>query len=125
MYEPEVNDYVIWTNDLNNVHEGWVYFKCDPIDNKKRVESGWNEIPRYITIEIATKPKLHCEYSKKADRNHKLIHTLLLCYDTEWRNLKFIKRRRSKNDDTIILSNEYESPYSVYKSQEGRYCDVQ
>ena len=26
-YEPEVDDYVIWTTELGMVHEGWVYFK--------------------------------------------------------------------------------------------------
>ena len=29
MYEPEVNDYVIWTTALGMVHEGWVYWKGD------------------------------------------------------------------------------------------------
>ena len=30
MYEPQVDDYVKWTTALGMVHEGWVYFKCDP-----------------------------------------------------------------------------------------------
>ena len=75
-------------------------------------------------------------YSRGADRNHKLIHTLLLCYDQEWKNLIFIKKRKSKNDDTIVLTreqrygvnvdiNEEESLYANYKSQEGRYIDIQ
>mgnify|MGYP005708985359 FL=1 len=26
-YVPEVNDYVIWENDLGTIDEGWVYWK--------------------------------------------------------------------------------------------------
>ena len=48
----------------------------------------------------------------------------------------FIKKRKSKNDDTIVLTreekygvnvdiNEEESLYANYKSQEGRYIDIQ
>ena len=33
-YVPEVNDYVIWTNDLGTVDEGWVYWKGTPVDNE-------------------------------------------------------------------------------------------
>ena len=29
MYEPEVDDYVIWDQGVNGIDEGWVYFKCD------------------------------------------------------------------------------------------------
>ena len=36
MYEPQVDDYVKWTNSLGDVIEGWVYFKGDPVDNVKR-----------------------------------------------------------------------------------------
>lgn len=136
MYEPEVDDYVIWTTDLGMKHEGWVYFKCDVIDNDKRVKFNWRPVPRYITIEIGTKPKPYCEYTK-IDRNHKLIHTLLICYDTEWKNLRFVKKRKSKNDDTIIQwdedsgrkefysQNREKFMVDMYKSQEGRYGDPQ
>ena len=44
MYEPQVDDYVKWTNSLGDVIEGWVYFKGDPIDNEKRIKDGWNSI---------------------------------------------------------------------------------
>ena len=137
MYEPEVNDYVIWDQGEYGKHEGWVYFKCDSIDNDKRVRLGWNPEPRYITIEIGTKPKPYCEYSKNTDLNHKLIHILLLCYDTEWNNLRFIKKRKSKNDNTIIQlaedngrkefysKNKEKFMLDMYKSQDGRYLDVQ
>ena len=29
-YEPQVDDYVVWTTELGQVHEGWVFFKADP-----------------------------------------------------------------------------------------------
>ena len=43
MYEPEVNDYVIWTTALGMVHEGWVYFKAEPSElqsPKKGIKRG-------------------------------------------------------------------------------------
>ena len=120
MYEPEVNDYVIWTDELGQIHQGWVYFKGDKVDNETRKKHGWNELSRYITIEISTKPKPKCEYSKGADLNHKLIHSLLLCYEHEWKNLQFVKKRKSKNDDTLVTDST-----GMYKSQEHRYGDVQ
>ena len=36
MYEPQVNDYVIWKRPNGDIDEGWVYFKGDPVDNEKR-----------------------------------------------------------------------------------------
>ena len=48
---------------------------------------------RYITIETGVRPKPQCEYSKNDP--HKYIHTLLLCYDSDWNELKFIKKRES------------------------------
>ena len=57
MYDPKVNDYVRWETELGQVHEGWVYFKTDSIEEKK----GWKKPSRYITIEIATKPRKQCD----------------------------------------------------------------
>ena len=28
-YEPQVNDYVVWTTEMGQVHKGWVYFVAD------------------------------------------------------------------------------------------------
>ena len=53
MYEPEVDDYVIWDQGEYGRHEGWVYFKADPVDNEKRIKDGWNPISRYITIAVS------------------------------------------------------------------------
>ena len=88
-YEPEVNDYVIWDKGEYGIDEGWVYFKGDPVEEKK----GFRTNPRYITIETGVKPKPPCQYSNGKGVRHKMIHTLLLCYEGNWKDLKFIKRR--------------------------------
>ena len=36
-YNPQVNDYVVWTTQLGMKHEGWVYFKSTPTAPKR----GW------------------------------------------------------------------------------------
>ena len=76
--DPKVNDYVIWDKGEYGKDEGWVYFHDDA----------------YITIETGVKPKPYCEHAKN-DR-HKMIHTLLLCYEQDWPQLKFVKKRESK-----------------------------
>ena len=127
-YEPEVDDYVIWTTELGMVHEGWVYFKWDKVDNEKRVKDGWKPVARYITIETAIRPKPECQYSKNDP--HKYIHTLLLCYESYWHELEFIKRRNGKNiqhysqyDEVSGIEEEGDKLSKMYKSQEGRLPD--
>ena len=104
-YEPEVDDYVIWereswTGTLKD--EGWVYFKAPEFDKKK----GCNEVARYITIEtgVRDKPKEYDPDLPHINGKHRLrhpkhekIHTLLLCYEQHWHELKFVKRRKTKN----------------------------
>ena len=75
--------------------KGWVYFKGDEEDNETRIKRGWNPVSRYITIETGVRPKPQCEYSKNDP--HKYIHTLLLCYESSWHQLKFVKKRETKN----------------------------
>ena len=75
-YVPKINDYVKW-NKNGVIHEGWVYF----VDNL------------YITIEIGVKPKPNCEYTR--EEKHKFIHTLLLCFPEQWKDLTYVKRRKS------------------------------
>tara|TARA_B100001250_G_scaffold294716_1_gene256305 strand:+ start:430 stop:741 length:312 start_codon:yes stop_codon:yes gene_type:complete len=87
-YEPEVNDYVIWDKGEYGSDEGWVYFKGDKEEPKK----GFPNNPRYITIETGIKPKPKCGIAKNDP--HKFIHTLLLCYETSWHQLKFVKKRK-------------------------------
>ena len=127
-YEPEVDDYVIWTTELGMVHEGWVYFKADPVDNELRIKQGWNPVARYITIETGIRPKPECQYSKNDP--HKYIHTLLLCYDADWHQLKFIKKRDGKHiqhysqyDEVSGIECEGDKLSKMYKSQEGRLPD--
>ena len=96
-YIPEVDDYVIWTTDLGMKHEGWVYCKPKSEDNQARVKGGWRPVSNYITIETAVKEKPNCKYDK--NNPHRYIHVLLLCYEHNWHQLKFIKRRNKKSPD--------------------------
>ena len=34
-YNPQVNDYVVWTTELGQVHQGWVYFVASESERKK------------------------------------------------------------------------------------------
>ena len=93
-YEPEVNDYVIWDKGEYGIDQGWVYFKCPPVEKPQK---GFSEVARYITIET------HC-YDKppellecKTKNPHRKIHCLLLCYEKDWKDLKFVRRRESTN----------------------------
>ena len=106
MYEPQVNDYVKWTTALGMVHEGWVYFKADPMPQKK----GWRKPEHYITIEIGVK-----DMPPKIARTslHKKNHVLMLCYHWNWHELEYITNRRDSID------------VSMYHSQENRYADIQ
>ena len=123
MYEPKVDDYVVWTTALGMVHEGWVYYVAEPTEPKR----GWPTPLRYITIEIGTKPKPYCTLAN--DKMHKKIHVLLCCYEHQWGELRYVKRRKDKNDNTIIHEAEkginFYNYYPDYKSQEHRYSDVQ
>ena len=128
MYEPEVDDYVIWERPNGEIDEGWVYFKGEPFDNEKRVKNGWNPLSQYITIETSVKPKHDCVYSSGKPMRHKYIHTLLLCNSENWNELKFIKRRNSKECQHYSQYDDVhgnEDSISMYKSQRHRYDDVQ
>ena len=106
MYEPQIDDYVRWTTALGMVHEGWVYFKCDPTPKKK----GFPKVEHYITIELGVQNKSKEECQKSL---HKKNHVLLLCYHSNWHELEYITNRRDNID------------VSMYHSQEGRYADIQ
>ena len=43
-YNPQVNDYVVWTTELGQVHQGWVYFVASEAEKKK----GWQTPARYF-----------------------------------------------------------------------------
>ena len=119
MYDPQVNDYVRWTTELGAIHEGWVYYKGKAHDNEKRIKNGWIPISNYITIEIATKPRPQCNVSTFL---HKRIHVCLCCYEDNWNELKFIRRRISKQNDR---DPDEAISYGAYKSQQHRPLDVQ
>ena len=97
MYEPEVNDYVIWeTTTTDKYDEGWVYFKCPDL-GELLTSKGHS---RYITIETSIKPRPICQIEeslnpKVRSPKHQYIHTLLLCYEHDWSNLKYVKSREN------------------------------
>ena len=106
MYEPQVDDYVRWTTALGMVHEGWVYFKCDPTPKKR----GFPQTEHYITIELSV---YDMPEEQQRTSLHKKNHVLMLCYHFNWHELEYIKNRRESAD------------VQMYHSQEGRYADVQ
>ena len=106
MYEPQVDDYVRWTTALGMVHEGWVYYKADPMPQKR----GFRKPEHYITIEVGVKD-MPPEMARTS--LHKKYHVLLVCYHYCWHELEYIKNRR---DDANV---------QMYHSQSGRYADPQ
>ena len=129
MYEPEVNDYVIWERPNGDTDEGWVYHKGEPVDNKKRMKEGWKPLSQYITIETSVKPKPNHYYSSGKEMKHKLIHTLLICNRENWNELKFIKNRTDKQECQHYSQYDdvhgNEDSIGMYKSQRHRYQDIQ
>jgi len=111
MYEPQVDDYVIWERPNGDTDEGWVYFKGDVVDNEKRKKHGWNPLSQYITIEIHTYPKTECVYTSGKPMRHKNVHCLLICNRENWQQLRFVKNRREQ------------ASLDMYKSQDGRHPD--
>lgn len=73
MYNPRVNDYVIWKNHIR----GWIYFRCE----------------QYITIETIVKPKNQENY--RASPIHANDRLLVLCYENQWNELEYVKSRKS------------------------------
>ena len=73
-YIPKIDDYVIWDRGQYGKDEGWVYFICD----------------EYITIETGVKPRPECKYTN-GHVKHKMVHTLLLCHNASWKELKYVK----------------------------------
>ena len=129
-YEPQVDDYVIWIRPNGDIEEGWVYFKGDPVDNEKRIKDGWNSVSRYITIETNVRDKPDCFYTSGKPMLHKKIHTLLLCYESDWHELEYVKHRDTREiqhysqyDDVAGIEDEGDKLSKMYKSQEGRLPD--
>ena len=73
-YAPKVNGYVIWDQGQFGTDGGWVYFVDDS----------------YITIETGVKPRPDAEVEGSL---HQHIHTLLLCQNQFWHQLKYVKSR--------------------------------
>jgi hypothetical protein len=73
-YIPQVDDYVKWKHNI----EGWVYFKCK----------------EYITIEMMVRPKSKENYD--ASSIHRNERLLVICYQKDWKELKYVKSRNDK-----------------------------
>ena len=80
MYEPQVNDYVLWKDHI----EGWVYFKDQ----------------QYITIESWVRPKTQENYN--ACSIHKNNRLLVLCYRNQWDELTYVKSRESVYEEEKV-----------------------
>lgn len=78
IYEPQVNHYVEWTKGV----EGWVYFKDK----------------EYITIEYNVRPK--DEVNLECCPIHRNERLLVVCYCEQWKELKYIKSRKSIYEET-------------------------
>jgi len=76
-YEPKVNDYVKWKKGV----EGWVYFK----DRE------------YITIEYVVRPKDKENY--ECCPIHANDRGLVVCYPEQWKELEYVKSRKSKYEE--------------------------
>ena len=63
---------------------------------------------QYITIEVGVKDKVDDLVPQ-----HKKTHCCVLCFPENWNELEYVKNRR----DQLNIDE--------YKSQEGRYLDVQ
>jgi len=130
MYEPQVDDYVIWKRPNGDIDEGWVYFKGDPVDNEKRVKQGWNSVSQYITIETHVYPKKDCVYTSGKKMRHMNIHCLLICNKENWNELEYVKNRRTREvqhysqyDDVNQDDKIANKTVGMYKSQKGRLPD--
>ena len=80
-YDPKVNDYVIWDRGEYGKDEGWVYFYGE----------------EYITIETHVRPKPLEQLDCNSSNPHKMIHTLLVCHAAHWKELEYVKSRKSKH----------------------------
>tara|TARA_R100000742_G_C4230628_1_gene52288 strand:+ start:120 stop:515 length:396 start_codon:yes stop_codon:yes gene_type:complete len=130
MYEPQVDDYVVWERPNGDYEEGWVYFKGEPVDNEKRNKQGWNSVSQYITIETHVYPKKECTYTSGKPMRHKYVHCLLICNRDNWNELRYVKHRRTREiqhysqyDDVAGNEEIKVTPESMYKSQVGRQPD--
>lgn len=77
MYEPKVNDYVIWKDHIR----GWIYYKDS----------------EYLTIESKVRPKDNVNLlDSPLHANNRL---LVLCYASEWNELQYVRSRETIHDD--------------------------
>ena len=80
-YDPQINDYVFWAKGI----EGWVYFKDK----------------EYLTIEVSVRPKDDENY--QACCLHRNERLLVVCYHKQWKELTYVKSRKSIYEETEEL----------------------
>ena len=95
MYDPQVNDYVKWKNNI----QGWVYFKGE----------------EYITIEMNVKPKDDANY--QASSIHANDRLLVLCYKSQWKELVYVKSRNSVYEEEKEI---LETVGKVFRGESGK-----
>ena len=83
-YIPKVHDYVEWDKGHYGKDIGWVYFYDD----------------EYITIETGIRLKPECELTHS---KHRYIHTLVVCHNCYWGELKYIKYRHNCKDEDYFV----------------------
>ena len=109
---------------MDDIDEGWVYHKGDPVDNEKRNKQGWNSVSQYITIEIHVYPKKECVYTSGKPMRHKNIHCLLICNKDNWNELEYVKNRRVEEHYKELAEiqredkKEEDKLAAMYKSQD-------
>ena len=94
------------------------------------MKQGWNSITQYITIETGVRDKPDCMYSSGKPMLHKKIHTLLLCNEECWHELRYIRHRKTREvqhysqyDDVNQDEKIGDKTIGMYKSQDGRIPD--
>ena len=80
-----------------------------PTEDKR----GFTKTSRYLTIETGIRRKPECQYEK--NNPHKYVHILLCCYESQWSELRYVKKRKSQKDSTILPESNQHIYYSEPK----------
>ena len=91
-YIPKINDYVKWIDPPFHYEEGCVYFITGDVNNPP----GFRQHQQYLTLEIGVKDRPKDD-SFNGHCLHRKIHTLLLVFEKDWKNLVYVKSRKSKH----------------------------
>ena len=81
--------------------------------HRLKIREGSQKTHRYLTIETGIRRKPECKYEK--NNPHKYVHILLCCYESQWHELRYVKKRKSQKDDSIIPESNQHIYYSEPK----------